>query len=253
MNTKKFRILRFKKKPLLVAKKISKNFDRPILKQISFDVHPGEVFGVLGPNGCGKTTLFNCLLGIHRLDGGDFFIKGQSLKNLPIHIRAKQFQLSYVPQNAACFLGLSVESNIECMCEMKIEDKIKRKDVLQEILARFSLEHIKTTLAKKLSGGEKRRLSIGMALVTRPSLLLLDEPFSALDPLVVETIRKIITDLQHSSISVILSDHNISSTLTTCDRAILISQGSVLVSGTSKTIAESTLAKKTYLGESFKF
>ena len=251
--TKKFRILKFKKKPLLVAKKISKSFDRPVLDKISFSLWNGEIFGVLGPNGCGKTTLFNCLLGIHKLDGGDFFIKEQSLKNLPIHIRARRFQLSYVPQNSACFLGLDVSSNIESICEIKIKDKIKRKDMLQEVLARFNLEPIKTTLAKKLSGGERRRLSIGMALVTKPSLLLLDEPFSALDPLSVETIRKIITDLQHSSISVMLSDHNISTTLATCDRAILISQGSVVASGLPREIVNNSVARKLYFGESFKF
>ena len=253
MTIKKFRILKFKKKPILVAKKISKNFDRVVLNQISFEINKGEIFGILGPNGCGKTTLFSCLLGIHKLDHGDFFINGQSIKNLPIHIRAKRFMLSYVPQNSSCFLGMTVSENIESICEIKIEDKIKRKDVLEEILARFSLGQIKTTLASRLSGGEKRRLSIGMALVTKPSLLLLDEPFSALDPLSVETIRKIITNLQHSSISVMLSDHNISSTLATCDRAILISQGSVVASGLPREIVNNRVARKLYFGESFKF
>ena len=253
MTTKKFRILKFHKKPILVAKKISKSFDRPVLNQISFDINKGEIFGVLGPNGCGKTTLFSCLLGIYELDSGDFYINGESIKNLPIHTRTQRFRISFVPQNSACFTGMNVSDNIESICEIKIKDKVKRKDILQELLARFSLESVKLTLASRLSGGEKRRLSISMALVTKPNLLVLDEPFSALDPLSVETIQKIISELQHSSISVVLSDHNISSTLAACDRAILISNGLVLASGSPREIVNNRVARKLYFGDSFKF
>ena len=252
---KKFRIIRFKTKPILEAKKISKSFasNRLVLNQISFHVNRGEIFGILGPNGSGKTTLFNLILGILPVDSGKITINGEIINSLPIHVRCKNYKISYVPQNSACLLGLKVEENLEAISEIKIKDKIKRKDIIQELLVRFGLDNIKHTQARSLSGGERRRLSIALALLTKPSILLLDEPFSALDPLSVETIRKIISDLQQQSgISSIISDHNISSTLMSVDRAILISNSLVIAEGRPKELINNKIAKQLYFGSDLK-
>ena len=250
---KKFRIIKFKTKPILELKKISKSFSsRLVLNQVSFHVNRGEIFGILGPNGSGKTTLFNLILGILPTDSGKITINGETINSFPIHVRCENYKISYVPQNSACLLGLTVESNLEAISEIKIKDKIKRKEIIQELLARFALENIKHTKARSLSGGERRRLSISMALVTKPNILLLDEPFSALDPLSVETIRTIISDLQRSSISCILSDHNISSTLQSVDRAILISNSMVVAEGFPKELLNNKLAKQLYFGQDFR-
>lgn len=252
---KKFRIIRFKTKPILEAKKISKSFasNRLVLNQISFHVNRGEIFGILGPNGSGKTTLFNLILGILPIDSGKITINGEIINSLPIHVRCKNYKISYVPQNSACLLGLKVEENLEAISEIKIKDKIKRKDIIQELLVKFGLDNIKHTQARSLSGGERRRLSISLALITKPSILLLDEPFSALDPLSVETIRKIISDLQQQSgISSILSDHNISSTLMSVDRAILISNSLVIAEGNPRELINNKIAKQLYFGSDLK-
>jgi len=250
---KLFRIIKFKSKPILVAKNLSKSFNkRLVLNQINFHLNRGEIFGILGPNGSGKTTLFNLILGVHSLDNGKIIINGETINSHPIHFRCSNYKISYVPQNSACLLGLSVEENLESICEIKIEDKIKRKEIVQELLARFNLDNIKHSLAHSLSGGERRRLSISMALITKPNILLLDEPFSALDPLSVETIRTIISDLQRSSISCILSDHNISSTLQSVDRAILISNSMVVAEGFPKELLNNKLAKQLYFGQDFR-
>ena len=251
---KKFRIIKFKTKPILELKKISKSFaSRLVLNQISFHVNRGEIFGILGPNGSGKTTLFNLILGILPIDSGKITINGEIINSLPIHVRCKNYKISYVPQNSACLLGLKVEENLEAISEIKIKDKIKRKDIIQELLVRFGLDNIKHTQARSLSGGERRRLSIALALITKPSILLLDEPFSALDPLSVETIRKIISDLQQQSgISSIISDHNISSTLMSVDRAILISNSLVIAEGRPKELINNKIAKQLYFGSDLK-
>ena len=249
---KLFRIIKFKSKPILVAKNLSKSFNkRLVLNQINFQLNRGEIFGILGPNGSGKTTLFNLILGVHSLDNGKITINGETINSYPIHFRCSNYKISYVPQNSACLLNLSVESNLEAIAEIKIKDKVKRKEITQELLARFGLDNIKHSLANSLSGGERRRLSISMALVTKPSILLLDEPFSALDPLSVETIRNIISDLQHSSISCILSDHNISSTLQSVDRAILISNSIIVAEGLPRELLNNKLAKQLYFGQDF--
>ena len=252
---KTFRIIKFKKKPFFQLKKLSKSFSKSslVLNQISFSVSKGEIFGILGPNGSGKTTIFNLILGLLSPDEGTISINGEAINTYTIHDRCTKWKISYVPQNSACFLGLSVQSNLEAISEIKIKDKIKRKEIIQELLARFALENIKHTKARLLSGGERRRLSISMALVTKPNILLLDEPFSALDPLSVETIRKIIADLQQQSgISSILSDHNISSILVSVDRAILISNSLIIAEGRPKELLDNKLAKKLYFGSDLK-
>ena len=251
---KPLRIIKFKKKPFFQIKKLSKSFSKSnlVLNQINFHVNKGEIFGILGPNGSGKTTSFNLILGVLAPDEGTISINGETINSYPIHDRCAKWKISYVPQNSACFLGLSVESNLEAIGEIKIKDKVKRKEKVQELLVKFNLENKKNTIAHSLSGGEKKRLAISLALLTRPDILLLDEPFSALDPLSVETIREIISDLQKSSISSVISDHNISSTLMSVDRAILLANSLVVAEGKPRDLLSNKLAKKLYFGSDFK-
>ena len=251
---KKFRIIKFKKKPFFQVKKLSKSFSKGnvVLNQINFHVNKGEIFGILGPNGSGKTTIFNLILGVLAADGGVISINGETINSYPIHERCNRWKISYVPQNSACFLGLSVESNLEAVGEIKIKDKVKRKEKVQELLVKFNLENKKNILARSLSGGEKKRLAISLALITRPDILLLDEPFSALDPLSVETIRDIISDLQKNLISSIISDHNITSTLMSVDRAILLANSLVIAEGRPRDLLSNKLAQKMYFGSDFK-
>ena len=251
---KPFRIIKFKKKPFFQVKKLSKSFSKSnlVLNQIDFHVNRGEIFGILGPNGAGKTTIFGLILGLLSPDEGTISINGEVINTYPIYERCTKWKISYVPQNSACFLGLSTEENLEALGEIKIKDKIKRKDKIQELLVKFNLENKKNTLARQLSGGEKKRLTIGMALLVRPDILLLDEPFSALDPLSVETIRNIISDLQKNSISSIISDHNISSTLMSVDRAILLANSIVVASGRPRDLLSNRIAKEIYFGKEFK-
>jgi len=250
---KKFRIVKFKKKPFFQVKKISKSFSNNlILNEISFSVSKGEIFGIFGPNGCGKTTIFNVILGILKAENGKIEINGEDINLYPVHERCKRWKVAMVPQNSACFLGLSVQKNIAGVCELKIQDRTKRKERVQELLAKFNLESRKNILARDLSGGEKKRLSISLALVTIPSLLLLDEPFSALDPLSVETIREIISDLQKNEISCIISDHNISSTLMSVDRAILLANSTVIAEGSPRALLTNPRAKALYFGTQLK-
>ena len=251
---KPFRIIKFKKKPFFEVKKLSKSFSKSslVLNQISFSVSKGEIFGILGPNGSGKTTIFNLILGLLSADEGTISINGDTINSYPVHTRCSRWKISYVPQNSCCLLGISVESNLEAIGEVKIIDKVKRKEKVQELLVKFNLENKKHTLARSLSGGEKKRLAIALALITRPNMLLLDEPFSALDPLSVETIREIISDLQKESISSIVSDHNISSTLMSVDRAILLANSMVVAEGRPRDLLTNKIAKKLYFGSDFK-
>ena len=251
---KPFRIIKFKKKPFFQVKKLSKSFSKTnlVLNQINFHVNKGEIFGILGPNGSGKTTIFNLILGVLSADEGTISINGETINSYPIHDRCAKWKISYVPQNSACFLGISVESNLEAIGEIKIKDKVKRKEKVQELLVKFNLENKKNTIARSLSGGEKKRLAISLALLTRPDILLLDEPFSGLDPLSVETIREIIGVLQKSSISSVISDHNISSTLMSVDRAILLANSLVVAEGTPRDLLSNKLAKKLYFGSDLK-
>ena len=250
---KKFRIIKFKKRPFFQVKKISKSFAKTlILNQISFHVNKGEIFGILGPNGSGKTTIFNCIIGSLGVEDGHISINGENINSYPIHSRCKRWKIAMVPQNSACFLGLDVEQNLEAVGEIKIQDKVKRKERVQELLVKFNLESKKKTVARSLSGGELKRLAIAVSLITMPDILLLDEPFSGLDPLSVETIREIISTLQKSSISCIISDHNISSTLMSVDRAVLLANSIVIAEGSPRALLANPRAKALYFGSQLK-
>ena len=252
-SRKSFRILKFKKsKPVLKISGISKSYGhRLVLKKINFELHKSEIFGVLGPNGCGKTTIFNSIMGICRINEGNIFVNNTKINNLPIHERATKFRIGYIPQNSAVFLGLTCEENIRAIAEVKIKEKSLQENKIQELLSDFNLEYIKNIKAINLSGGEKKRLCISMALVSNPQILLMDEPFAALDLITIDMIKKIIVDLQKKLISVIVTDHNAKDLMNVSDRCIIISNGEVIISGNPRKIINDPRARQLYFGENF--
>ena len=252
-SRKSFRILKFKKsKPILKISGISKSYGhRLVLKKINFELHKSEIFGVLGPNGCGKTTIFNSIMGICRINEGNIFVNNIKINNLPIHERATKFRIGYIPQNSAVFLGLTCEENIRAIAEVKIKEKSLQENKIQELLSDFNLEYIKNIKAINLSGGEKKRLCISMALVSNPQILLMDEPFAALDLITIDMIKKIILSLQKKLISVIVTDHNAKDLMNVSDRCIIISNGEVIISGNPRKIINDPKARQLYFGENF--
>ena len=252
-SRKSFRILKFKKsKPILKISGISKSYGhRLVLKKINFELHKSEIFGVLGPNGCGKTTIFNSIMGICRINEGNIFVNNIKINNLPIHERATKFRIGYIPQNSAVFLGLTCEENIRAIAEVKIKEKSLQENKIQELLSDFNLEYLKNIKAINLSGGEKKRLCISMALVSKPQILLMDEPFAALDLITIDMIKKIIVSLQKKLISVIVTDHNAKDLMNVSDRCIIISNGEVIISGNPRKIINDPKARQLYFGENF--
>ena len=252
-SRKSFRILKFKKsKPVLKISGISKSYGhRLVLKKINFELHKSEIFGVLGPNGCGKTTIFNSIMGICRINEGNIFVNNIKINNLPIHERATKFRIGYIPQNSAVFLGLTCEENIRAIAEVKIKEKSLQENKIQELLSDFNLEYLKNIKAINLSGGEKKRLCISMALVSNPQILLMDEPFAALDLITIDMIKKIIVSLQKKLISVIVTDHNAKDLMNVSDRCIIISDGEVIISGNPRKIINDPKARQLYFGENF--
>ena len=251
-NPKKFRILRFKSKPILTIKNISKSIDkRLILRKIDLDINSGEIFGLLGPNGAGKSVTFNVLLGIMRADHGDVYASGIRISDLPIHERCKKFKIGYIPQNDSVFRGLSVEDNLRCIAEISIKDKKKQNEMIQQLLSEFSLSHLKKINADNLSGGERKKLVIARALINKPRILLMDEPWGAVDPINVEVIKNIIVNLQKKGVSIILTDHNAQNVLSIVDRCSLISDGQIITSGTPREIIHDKKARQLYFGENF--
>jgi len=252
-SRKSFRILKFKKsKPVLKISGISKSYGhRLVLKKINFELHKSEIFGVLGPNGCGKTTIFNSIMGICRINEGNIFVNNIKINHLPIHERATKFRIGYIPQNSAVFLGLTCEENIRAIAEVKIKEKSLQENKIQELLSDFNLEYLKNIKAINLSGGEKKRLCISMALVSNPQILLMDEPFAALDLITIDMIKKIIVSLQKKLISVIVTDHNAKDLMNVSDRCIIISNGEVIISGNPRKIINDPKARQLYFGENF--
>jgi len=252
-SRKNFRILKFKKsKPILKISGISKSYGpRLVLKKINLELNKAEIFGVLGPNGCGKTTIFNSIMGICKIDKGDIFVNNIKVNHLAVHERANKFRIGYIPQNSAVFLGLTCEENIKAIAEIKIKEKSLQESKIQELLSDFNLEHLKNIKARNLSGGEKKRLCISMALVSNPQILLMDEPFAALDLLMIDMIKKIILNLQKNLISVVITDHNAKDLMSVSDRCIIISDGEVIISGNPRKIINDPKARQLYFGENF--
>lgn len=237
---------------LLEVSNLTKSYGKKtVVKEVSLSVKRGEVVGLLGPNGAGKTTTFYMVVGIISPEEGQIAFDNQEITYLPIHIRAK-FGIGYLSQEPSVFRKLSVEENIMAILETLSLGKAERLRRLDGLLEELNIAHLRKSKAYTLSGGETRRLEITRALVTNPSFLLLDEPFSGIDPIVVGEAKTIIAELKNKGIGILITDHNVRETLSITDRAYLISEGRILISGTSQDLINHTEARRVYLGEDFR-
>lgn len=237
---------------LLTANHLVKRYGgKNVVNDLSFDIHPGEVVGLLGPNGAGKTTAFYMTIGLIRPDSGEFFFKGQNITDLPVHKRA-QMGLGYLAQEPSVFRFLNVEENILCILETLPLSKKERNERLSTLLDELHLKHLRKIKAISLSGGERRRLEITRALVTQPSLLLLDEPFANIDPLAVADVKHLIEILKRKQISVLITDHNAREIVSIVDRSYLLQEGKVLLAGTIHDLLSDHQARRSYFGENFR-
>ncbi len=223
---------------------------RSVVDGVSVELKQGEIVGLLGPNGAGKTTSFYMIVGLVRPDQGHVFLDDFDITNLPMYKRA-QLGIGYLPQEVSVFRKLSVEDNIMAILEMTPLSSIQRKEKLEKLLEEFGLVAIRKNLGDRLSGGEKRRTEIARALATDPKFILLDEPFAGVDPIAVEDIQSIISELRNRNIGVLITDHNVQETLSITDRAYLLFEGKILKSGTAEELAADEQVRKVYLGQNF--
>ena len=224
--------------------------NRPVIRDVSVDLARGEVVALLGPNGSGKTTCFYCIAGLVPPDAGQVLIDGRDATRLPMFRRARM-GIGYLPQEMSIFRGLTVEQNIMAVLEVVHEDPRHRRDRLEELLGDFSIEHLRAAPAMALSGGERRRVEIARCLASDPSFLLLDEPFAGVDPIAVGEIRGLVHDLKSRGIGVLITDHNVRETLGIVDRAYILHDGHVLMSGSTAEIVADPKVREVYLGEGF--
>ena len=224
---------------------------RPVIRDVSMDLHRGEVVALLGPNGSGKTTCFYSIAGLVMPEGGQVLIDGKDVTTLPMYRRAR-LGIGYLPQEVSIFRGLSVEDNILSVLEISVRDRHKRRERLEELLSEFSITHLRRTPALALSGGERRRVEIARCLAADPKYLLLDEPFAGVDPIAVGEIRNLVQDLKSRGIGVLITDHNVRETLEIVDRAYILHDGKVLMSGTADEVVRDETVRRVYLGENFR-
>ncbi|MGE0797733.1 MAG: LPS export ABC transporter ATP-binding protein [Lautropia sp.] len=242
----------------LTASHLMKSYGgRIVVRDVSLEVESGEVIGLLGRNGAGKTTCFYMIAGLVATDGGSIALDDQSISRLPIHRRAK-LGLSYLPQEASVFRKLTVEENILAVLELQQDrngrslPRAEQTRRLEALLSELQVDHIRSNTAISLSGGERRRVEIARALATSPRFILLDEPFAGVDPIAVIEIQRIVTLLKNRGIGVLITDHNVRETLGICDRAYIINDGTVLASGRPNEIIQDDRVRKAYLGEDFR-
>jgi lipopolysaccharide export system ATP-binding protein len=224
---------------------------RSVVDNVSLEIRQGEVVGLLGPNGAGKTTTFYILVGLVRPDYGRVLLDGEEITDLPMYLRARN-GISYLPQEPSVFRKLTVEENLLAVLETLSITPEQRRERVEELLSKMGLEGVRYSQAHVLSGGERRRLEIARSLVLSPSFILLDEPFSGIDPLTVVDIQKIIADLSGAGIGVLITDHQVRETLAVTNRAYIITEGKILASGTPGEISESADVRRIYLGEGFR-
>jgi lipopolysaccharide export system ATP-binding protein len=224
---------------------------RRVVDNVSLEIRQGEVAGLLGPNGAGKTTTFNILVGLVRPDYGRVMLDDEDITDLPMYLRARN-GISYLPQEPSVFRKLTVEENLQAVLETLSLTPEQRRERVEELLAQMGLDGVRYSQAHVLSGGERRRLEIARSLVLSPSFILLDEPFSGIDPLTVIDIQKIIADLSGAGIGVLITDHNVQETLAVTNRAYIISEGKILATGTPAEISASADVRRIYLGEAFR-
>ena len=236
----------------LSASHLAKSYKkRKVIDDVSITVNSGEIVGLLGPNGAGKTTCFYMIVGLIGADKGSIALDGADITHFPIHQRA-QLGLGYLPQEASVFRKLSVRDNLLAILETRKElNKVAREEKAEGLLQEFHIHHIADSLGMSLSGGERRRVEIARALASEPRFILLDEPFAGVDPISVADIKQIIRHLQNKGIGILITDHNVRDTLSICQRAYIVSEGSVIAEGTAEDIVKNTKVRKVYLGEDF--
>ncbi len=236
----------------LRADGLQKSYDgRTVVQGVTLNVRLGEVVGLLGPNGAGKTTSFYMMVGLVKVDQGNIFLDDENITQQPIHVRAQK-GIGYLPQEASIFRDLSVEDNIYAVLENRKISQINRKSLLEMLISDFGLAHVRKSRGSALSGGERRRVEIARTLALEPKFVLLDEPFAGVDPIAVGDIQKIIQQLKERNIGVLITDHNVRETLGIVDRAYIMNQGELLVSGSPDIIVSDDRARKFYLGDNFK-
>ena len=224
---------------------------RPVLRDVSFKLKKGEAIALLGPNGTGKTTCFYSVVGLTSIESGKIIIDEIDATNLPMYRRAR-LGLGYLPQESSIFKGLSVEKNIMAVLEISIKDKQERKRELELLLGEFSITHLRQASAITLSGGERRRVEIARCLASKPKYILLDEPFAGVDPIAVNEIRKLVSQLKERGLGVLITDHNVRETLEICNQAAIINNGELISKGSKDELINDELVKKVYLGNMFK-
>ncbi len=224
---------------------------RPVIRDVSLELGRGEVVALLGPNGSGKTTCFYSIAGLVNAEGGQVIVDGRDVSALPMYRRA-QLGIGYLPQEMSIFRGLNVEDNILAILEITEPDKKARRERLEQLLSEFSIEHLRRAPALALSGGERRRAEIARCLAAGPKYVLLDEPFAGVDPIAVGEIRHLVADLRNRGIGVLITDHNVQETLQIVDRAYILHDGRVLMSGTTDEVVKDENVRRVYLGANFR-
>ena len=249
---KGFRIIKFKKsKPVFQIKDVSKSYDgRPILKKINMELYPGECVGLLGPNGSGKSTLYSTIIGETYADVGKILINGKEIQDRPVHLRAKA-GIGYLSQQRSVF-AISVYDNLLGICQLCIEGVSNQIKMTEQLLDEFNLQHLRNIYASNLSGGEVRRLMLARLLINKPSVVLLDEPMAALDPIVVQDIQKYILKLQNFGCAILITDHQVNNLFDIVDRAYVLGEQSIIAQGTPSEILKSSKAIELYFGSSYR-
>ena len=252
---KKFRIKSFKKKNSIIEfDKVSLSFgNRLILDNISFKINEGQIFGMLGPNGVGKSTIFNLITGLVTPKFGKIMINGEDVTNYPIYLRTKKFKVGYVPQYGGFFSDLTLQDNLKAISEIVIDDINLRKEKIDYLLSKFELENVKNIKAKFLSGGQKKKLVIALSLLSDPKLLLLDECFAALDVLTIKMLQEIIVNLQYENkITICICDHQARDLLSCVDVAMILSNGKIIAEDTPSNLVKNIKAQDAYFGNDFR-
>ena len=254
---KKFRIISYKKeKSLISLENISVSFKKnhQILDSISLNIPRGQILGLLGPNGAGKSTLMNVISGLVKPNYGKIKIDDNDITDLPIYLRTKKFKISIIPQFGGLFASLTTEQNLRSVAEILIKDKSFINIKINELISKFELDSVKEIEAKYLSGGQKRRLVIAMGLISKPDIILMDEPLAALDPQTIQMLQNTIVKLQTDfNLTIIITDHQARDLLAICDKAIILSNSKIVASGTPNDLINNESANKFYFGNNFQF
>ena len=254
---KKFRIKSFKEnKPFIRLEKISFSYGkRQILDNISFNINQGEILGMLGPNGVGKSTIFNLITGLIKPSYGLIYFNGINVTNYPIYERTTKFKIGFCPQYGGFFSDLTLHENLKCVGEILIKDDRKRNEKINQLISKFELDSVRNVKAKLLSGGQRKKCVIALALLGDPQILLLDEPYSALDLLTIKMLQEIIVNLQveNPKISILICDHAARDILAVADSSIVLSNGKIIAQGTPSELMNDVSARTHYFGDSFKF